>query len=81
MTKNDTERPPTDAQLRLLYELICENWKQSKLLYDFSPDPDSFIFPGVYLAIFATPTDSSPEEEFISAYYIYPDGTYFVNSD
>lgn len=71
--------PPTEAQLRLLYALVQQNWQQSKLLYDFSPDPDSFK-NGCYLAIFATPINHSEyDEDSINVYYIYANGDCLQN--
>jgi len=69
---------PTESQLRQLYQLIRDNWRQSGLLYDFSPDPES-IYNGCYLAIFGTPIDNS---NYIlkKVYYIYPDG-FFLDED
>ncbi|MEB3249750.1 MAG: hypothetical protein VKK07_10440 [Merismopediaceae bacterium] len=70
--------PPTDRQLKKLYELIQLNWRDSGLLYDFAPDPDS-VYPGCYLAIFGTPIDNS-NYDLAKVYYIYPDG-HFLDED
>jgi hypothetical protein len=70
---------PTEAQLRQLHKLIQTNWKESGLLYDFAPDPDS-IFQGCYLAIFGTPIDNS-DYKLTKVYYIYPDGRYLDEDD
>lgn len=74
---------PTESQLRQIYELLQENWRHSRLLYDVSLDTESVI-DGCYLALFATPLDSSnPLEKpdyndgLYKAYYIYPDGRYY----
>lgn len=69
---------PTDKQLKRLYELIQINWRQSSLLYDFAPDPES-VFPGCYLAIFGIPIDSS-NYDLTKVYYIYADG-HFLDED
>lgn len=70
---------PTEAQLRQLYELIRVNWRQSGLLYEFAPDPDS-VYPGCYLAIFGTPIDPS-NYDLKKVYYIYPDGSFLDEDD
>jgi len=70
---------PTEAQLRRLYKLIQRNWRQSNLLYNFAPDPESVI-RGCYLAVFGTPINHS-EWTLTKAYYIYPDGGYLDEDD